>query len=453
MVSISPETPLDHALTYAASGFLVVPVYAVRDGICTCRAGASCPSPGKHPRCHHGINRGTKDPKKIRAWWNAHPDSNVGIVTGTASGLLVIDVDPRHGGVDGLRALETELGKLPATAAANTGGGGLHLLFCHPGGRVVSKIGFRPGLDIRADGAFIVVEPSRHFSGGRYLWRPNADPRTAQIASLPSRWLGLLQAEGCYREVEKQRSGDSEEAEEAKKRRSEDSDEANEVDAISCTDLLVEKIDLDALDPTTRAAVMDVIERTLPRGPGKRDRQVFRFTRMLRGIGALANADPYDLTPLAVYWHRQAERFTSGAHSVDDTVADFLYGWPRVKCPGDFDLAKIAKAVVGRAAHPAAIARGYKNPSRVAIVGLCAELQRIVGQSDFYLGTRKAAEVLTECLGMPITSMACYRVLQALVGDHVLEAGAKGNQYTANRYRFVWKPGQCGPRGVIAWLT
>ena len=37
-------------------------------------------------------------PREIDAWFASWPDANVGIVTGRVSGLVVIDVDARHGG-------------------------------------------------------------------------------------------------------------------------------------------------------------------------------------------------------------------------------------------------------------------------------------------------------------------------------------------------------------------
>jgi hypothetical protein len=35
---------------------------------------------------------------------------------------------------------------------------------------VSCKVGLVPGIDIRADGGFIVVPPSLHASGRRYAW-------------------------------------------------------------------------------------------------------------------------------------------------------------------------------------------------------------------------------------------------------------------------------------------
>ena len=39
---------------------------------------------------------------EVQRWFDRWPDANVGIVTGQVSGLVVLDVDPRHGGEDSI---------------------------------------------------------------------------------------------------------------------------------------------------------------------------------------------------------------------------------------------------------------------------------------------------------------------------------------------------------------
>ena len=112
---------LDAALAYAGRRWPVFPVHSIRDGRCTCGC-ADCDSPGKHPRTAHGHTEGTTSEEQIRAWWGQWPDANVGIVTGEASGLVVLDVDLPGGDVS-LEALEDTHGALPETLEATTGGG------------------------------------------------------------------------------------------------------------------------------------------------------------------------------------------------------------------------------------------------------------------------------------------------------------------------------------------
>ncbi|MGD8325046.1 MAG: bifunctional DNA primase/polymerase, partial [Gammaproteobacteria bacterium] len=74
--------------------------------------------------------------KTVREWFRRSAEYNVSVVTGALSGLVVMDVDPRHGGRESLRMLEREHGPLPQTVESITGGGGRHVYFTHPGGRV-----------------------------------------------------------------------------------------------------------------------------------------------------------------------------------------------------------------------------------------------------------------------------------------------------------------------------
>ena len=94
------------------------------------------------------------------------------IRTGAVSGLIVLDVDPDHGGDKTLEALLNDHGPLPPGALVRTGSGGRHLYFAHPGGVIRNDAGRRlgPGLDIRGDGGYIIAPPSRHASGASYRW-------------------------------------------------------------------------------------------------------------------------------------------------------------------------------------------------------------------------------------------------------------------------------------------
>lgn len=181
---------LDAVLDYGRRGWPVLPLHTVKRQRCTCGA-PSCNSCGKHPRIKAWLQRATTDATIIRQWWRRWPDANVGIVTGARSGIVAIDVDPRNGGENSLDELERQYGELPDTVEAITGGGGRHLLFQHPGGNgrlnnSTGKLG--PGLDVKADGGFIVVEPSLHGSGRPYAWELSHHPDEMQPAPLPS-WL------------------------------------------------------------------------------------------------------------------------------------------------------------------------------------------------------------------------------------------------------------------------
>ena len=62
-------------------------------------------------------------PAEVGRWFDRWPEANIGIVTGIVSGLVVLDVDARHGGAQSLVGLESEHGPLPRTVTVATGGG------------------------------------------------------------------------------------------------------------------------------------------------------------------------------------------------------------------------------------------------------------------------------------------------------------------------------------------
>jgi hypothetical protein len=123
---------------------------------------------------------------EIDRWFRHWPEANVGIVTGRVSGVVVVDVDLRHGGPDSVTAAEAAHGPLPRTVEAATGGGGRHLYYAHPGGTVANRVAIRPGIDVRGDGGCVVAPPSLHSSGRRYTWVDGHAPDRCGLAPLPA---------------------------------------------------------------------------------------------------------------------------------------------------------------------------------------------------------------------------------------------------------------------------
>jgi len=129
--------------------------------------------------------------EELETWFTRWPDANISIVTGKISGLVVLDIDPGHGGADSLSDLEAQYQPLPKTIEAITGGGGRHLYFRHPGGEMRNRVALRPGIDLRGDGGVIVAPPSLHSSGKHYIWAPRSSPDERELADLPI-WLQYL---------------------------------------------------------------------------------------------------------------------------------------------------------------------------------------------------------------------------------------------------------------------
>jgi hypothetical protein len=137
-----------------------------------------------------GLNAATTERAQIDSWWSRWADANVGIRTGVESRLVVIDVDPDHGGNASLERLTAEHGALPLGRAVRTGSDGRHLYFRHPGGLVRNDAGRRlgPGLDIRGDGGYVIAPPSRHRTGAFYV----VAARGGEIPELPEWIEGLM---------------------------------------------------------------------------------------------------------------------------------------------------------------------------------------------------------------------------------------------------------------------
>ena len=132
----------------------------------------------------------------VTDWYRRWPDANVGVVTGAISNLVVLDIDPNHGGDASIGRLERQLAPLPVTVQATTGGGGRHLYFAHPGGLVRNRAGLAQGIDVRGDGGYIVAPPSVHPSGRRYAWVLGRSPAEMVPAALP-RWV-FVRAGGLH---------------------------------------------------------------------------------------------------------------------------------------------------------------------------------------------------------------------------------------------------------------
>src|SRR5687767_11604160 len=154
-----PLTPLAAAQTLAWRGWPVLPCHQPAAGGCSCRD-PDCASPAKHPRITHGLRDATTDPALIEVWWRQWPAAHPAIRTGTrrdGAGVVVLDIDPGHGGTASLAKLVATFGPLPETLEVATGGGGSHLYFAHPGGQVPNSAGrLGPGLDVRGDGGYVL---------------------------------------------------------------------------------------------------------------------------------------------------------------------------------------------------------------------------------------------------------------------------------------------------------
>jgi len=131
----------------------------------------------------HGKDDATHNVELVRDRCVQAPDANIGIRP--APGVVVLDVDPRSGGASALVELTRPYGGLIPTWTAWTGGGGLHAWY-RAGGPFKAKL--CAGVDLKHRTGYVVVPPSLHPNGKRYVWANDLP-----IAEAPP-WLVALMA-------------------------------------------------------------------------------------------------------------------------------------------------------------------------------------------------------------------------------------------------------------------
>lgn len=173
---MAETTMLDAALSYAHLGLAVFPLVE----------GA------KNPATAKGFKNASTDEKTVRTWWTRNPNYNIGIACGNGTMVIDLDVDEAkdEDGTATLRKWEDDNGKLPETATAVTGRGGLHMLY-RIDGEVRCSANPKLGVDVRGDGGYIVAPPSIHPNGTQYAWE--RDPRKHEIAEADGNVMAFIE--------------------------------------------------------------------------------------------------------------------------------------------------------------------------------------------------------------------------------------------------------------------
>jgi bifunctional DNA primase/polymerase-like protein/AAA domain-containing protein/primase-like protein len=154
----------------------------------------------KKPLLKEWQKQASTDLAQVLTWWTQWPDANVGLVTGRYStGLVVVDVDPRNGGMETLQTLRAQFpgGVLPWDMhnLVRTGSGGYHLYLDATrhfalGRELPAKLG--PGIDLPLN---VVAPPSVHPGGGIYTWVRGIIRQAEPLAEYPDVWLNALAAQ------------------------------------------------------------------------------------------------------------------------------------------------------------------------------------------------------------------------------------------------------------------
>lgn len=134
---------------------------------------------------------GGESEELIQQW--IQEGGNVGILTGSASGIAVIDID-NHNGVDGLGNLKEFLEMydidLPKTKVVKTQSGGLHYYFKldekYNDTQFIQNHPQLQGVDFQVHGRYILAPPSQIDGNGYKV------VRDVEMAELPLRWLEMF---------------------------------------------------------------------------------------------------------------------------------------------------------------------------------------------------------------------------------------------------------------------
>lgn len=192
-----PATMRKVALYYAGAGWHIFPLHTMKEGKCSC--GQSCGHEGKHPRTKHGLSDATNDVRIVGRWWEQWPDANIGFHPGP-SGIVVLDLDSYKANYAGVELSFAE----KQTVTGITGGGGEHLFFSSGGVQYRSRNRAVDGVDIKAWGGYVILAPSMHRSGQRYVWEEGYAPWEYGLAPVPAMVKAIL---GQERELKVKANG------------------------------------------------------------------------------------------------------------------------------------------------------------------------------------------------------------------------------------------------------
>jgi len=195
---LNVESTEDAVTIYSVTGLKTVLLHApTPEGGCSCgkvhdRTASGSSSSGKHPILPNWQKREFSLDQLRDQIARSKFKPNIGLVLGKQPGtneyLIAIDIDEEDRFVE----LEKELGDLPETPRCDSGRG-YRLFYRAPPEvdtdriRNATALGGKPGVDVKVEGGQVVVAPSLHANGKRYVWTV-----TGEIATLPVHWAMQL---------------------------------------------------------------------------------------------------------------------------------------------------------------------------------------------------------------------------------------------------------------------
>src|SRR6267142_5482964 len=163
---MSKTTNLKIALDYVNHGWSIIPIVPDQ----------------KIPLIKSWLEFQKRQPTKdeVTKWFTEWPDANIAIIVGKISGLVVIDIDDP---IEGEKSFRQYFGNVTTLTVKTPRG--IHYYFKHPGDKPINNsIRAAPGLDVKADGGYVLAPPSI-ISNIKYKWIKN------NIVDLPQQTLTL----------------------------------------------------------------------------------------------------------------------------------------------------------------------------------------------------------------------------------------------------------------------
>lgn len=328
------DSIVSESLLLAELGLRLFPCHSIVPvrNVCDCYGKKRGCAPGKHPRTRSGVKDATTNEAAIRKWWKQWPDANVAIAAG--NGLVVIDVDPDRGGLESLAKLEAEYGPLPKDWSVATGGGGQHIYLTTAEDMQFKNLtDWRPGIDIRSEGGYVIAPPSNHVSGNQYTWIS----RGSKVPpSCPDNFLLALpiKQEQSATVVKEPKPA----MQDWYKRKAASSipDSSNTTTEYpEYTEVMCLLCGNQGWGYEIREAMKAAVELSVPDCLGTRNTKLMELSRRLKGISKVRSVDAETLEPLVRAWHQLAEPKIKDPYP--NTWEEWLRIWPSTRTTIDED--------------------------------------------------------------------------------------------------------------------
>jgi P4 family phage/plasmid primase-like protien len=138
-----------------------------------------CRERDKRPAVSGGFKAASLEPAMLAEWAGRNAHYNVGLPTGAASGVVILEFDFGKGGEDSLAKFREIYGEeFLDTYTVRSGSGGLHLYYRVPDWSFTNKAGLAgfKGVDTRGEGGYVVAPPSIHPNGNPYTVEKEINP-------------------------------------------------------------------------------------------------------------------------------------------------------------------------------------------------------------------------------------------------------------------------------------